>query len=269
MIAGRCGLGILLLVALLGRVAVAASCDVGGADAQDVGNARIAIARNCDCGVARHKDYTRCAREQAEATLVNPGCRNTVVRCASRSTCGRPGAVSCCRTNAHGVTRCSIKSSTEKCTAPRGGQACVGSFTSCCDACHDGGCVSPTPPEACSGGSAPPQCGGTCPPGTVCVDNPGSGGCVCTGTACGETEFPQCGGVCPGLLACVPFQSFENGVFRPVCGCGIPNASCPTGSGSVCGTGGSRCPPGQACTFSPVSPDPNFPPPLCGCTGPF
>src|SRR5262245_44207246 len=267
MIAARSGLGILLIVALLGRIAVAASCDPDGADAQDVASARLAVARNCPCRVAGHKDYVRCARAQAEATLVNRGCRGPVTRCASRSTCGRTGYVSCCRTNSHGATRCSIKSSAAKCVPPRDGQACVGSFSSCCDACHDGGCVSPTPPQACSGGSDPPQCGGSCPPGTACVDNPGSGGCVCTGTSCGETAFPQCGGVCPIGLACMPFQSLENGPVRHVCACASPNASCPT-TGSGCTTAG-RCPPGQVCTFSSISPDPTFPPPLCGCSGPL
>src|SRR5262245_14082456 len=265
MIAGRCGLGILLLVALLGRVAVAASCDAGGADAQDIAGARLAVARNCVCGVTGRKDYVRCARAQAEATLVNRSCRGAVTRCASRSTCGRTDAVSCCRTNSHGATRCSIKSSAAKCVPPRGGQACVGSFSSCCDACHDGGCVTPTTPPACSGGSGPPQCGGTCAPGTVCVDNPGTGGCVCAATECGQTEFPQCGGVCPLGLTCMPFQSFENGSSRQGCACGNANAPCPT-TGSGC-AGGARCPAGQACTFSSVSPDPTFPPPLCGCSG--
>jgi hypothetical protein len=269
MMAGRSGLGILLIVALIGRVAVAASCDPGGADAQDITNARIAVARNCTCLVASHKDYVRCAREQAEATLVNRNCRGAVVRCASRSTCGSTGAVTCCRTNSHGATRCSIKSSAAKCLPPRDGQACVGSFSSCCDACHDGGCAAPIPPQACSGGSGPPQCGGTCPPGTVCVDNPGAGGCVCTATGCGETAFPQCGGLCPGLLVCMPFQSIQfAGVVGQVCACGNPNVSCSMGTGSACVTGG-RCPPGQACTVSSISPDPNFPPPLCGCIDPL
>src|SRR5204862_1234719 len=52
---------------------------------------------------------------------------------------GRPGFVTCCRTNSNGNTSCSIKSSESACEPPPGGTACVGSVPSCCDACGPGG----------------------------------------------------------------------------------------------------------------------------------
>src|SRR5437867_825051 len=66
-------------------------------------------------------------------------CRANVERCASRSTCGRAGHVTCCRTSATGSTTCAIKRSAS-CRAPRGGRACVGTEASCCDACGASGC---------------------------------------------------------------------------------------------------------------------------------
>src|SRR5439155_60280 len=52
-----------------------------------------------------------------------------------QSTCGIPGAVTCCRTDATGNTTCSIKRSAGACKPPSGGTAFVGSAPSCCDAC--------------------------------------------------------------------------------------------------------------------------------------
>src|SRR5438067_396659 len=116
-----------------------AACDPStDPDKSDIANARAAVAANCDCaGAASHGEYVTCAVEQADATLQNPSCRGAVMRCAARSTCGRPGAFTCCRTRASGQTRCSIKPDPGHCTAPRGGTASVGSdrTPSCCDAC--------------------------------------------------------------------------------------------------------------------------------------
>jgi hypothetical protein len=121
----------------------AARCDATGADAADVAAARAAVALNCDCaGAENHGQYVRCATEQARATLENPSCRGAVTKCAAKSTCGKPGFVTCCRTNSKGTTKCSTKSSADRCKAPKGGSACVSTFASCCDACTTGGCAS-------------------------------------------------------------------------------------------------------------------------------
>ena len=119
-----------------------AKCDPTGADAADFAAARRAIAENCDCtGAANHGAYVSCAAGQATATLVNKSCHGQVVKCAARSTCGKPGFVACCRTKATGETKCSTKSSADRCKAPKGGRACVSTFASCCDACTTSGCA--------------------------------------------------------------------------------------------------------------------------------
>ena len=119
-----------------------AKCDPSGADAADVAAARAAVALNCDCaGAANHGAYVSCAAGQAKLTLVNPSCKGAVVKCAAKSTCGKPNFVTCCRTKASGATKCSTKSSASKCVPPSGGSACVGNFASCCDACTSTGCA--------------------------------------------------------------------------------------------------------------------------------
>ena len=120
-----------------------AKCDASGADAADIAAARAAVALNCDCaGAANHGQYVKCAGEQARTTLVNKSCRGAVVKCAAKSTCGKPNFVTCCRTNSKGVTKCSTKSSGNSCKPQKGGTACVGTFSSCCDACTASGCAS-------------------------------------------------------------------------------------------------------------------------------
>jgi hypothetical protein len=122
--------------------ASAAKCDATGADAADVARAHAAVAANCDCaGASNHGQYVKCVTEQANMTLTNPSCKGAVVKCAARSTCGKPGFVTCCRTSAKGVTKCSTKSGADRCNPPRGGSACVSTFASCCDACTATGCA--------------------------------------------------------------------------------------------------------------------------------
>src|SRR5262245_23822042 len=119
-----------------------AKCDATGVDAVDIATARAAVAANCDCaGSPNHGQYVKCATEQARATLVNQSCRGAVVKCAAKSTCGKPGFVTCCRTNAKGVTKCSTKSGADRCKPPKSGAACVSTFASCCDACTTSGCA--------------------------------------------------------------------------------------------------------------------------------
>jgi hypothetical protein len=115
---------------------VLAACDSSTEpDQSDVASARAAVAANCDCaGAASHGVYLRCAAQQANATLVNKSCAGAVKKCAAKSTCGRPGAVTCCVTKT-GRTKCRIRRDAAHCTASNGSTACVGTNTSCCDAC--------------------------------------------------------------------------------------------------------------------------------------
>jgi hypothetical protein len=121
-----------------------AKCDPTGADAADIANARAQVTANCPCATAtNHGQYVKCAGEQARMNLVNQSCRGAVVKCAAKSTCGKPNFVACCRTK-NGVTKCSTKSSASHCTAPMGGSACASTKSSCCDACTASGCASPS-----------------------------------------------------------------------------------------------------------------------------
>lgn len=120
----------------------AAGCDPAGADAPDIADARDAIAAACDCaGAPSPGVYKRCAKDTARATLANPKCLSTVMKCESKTTCGRPGAVVCCRTSITGETKGKVVRSNAHCHSPRTGSACVGPGTSVCDACNATGCT--------------------------------------------------------------------------------------------------------------------------------
>src|SRR5262245_3489455 len=104
-------------------------------DKSDVANARAAVAANCDCaGATSRGEYVRCAAQQAESVLLNRGCRGRVKKCASKSTCGKPGSVTCCRTK-NGESKCKTMRSATACQ-DKGG--IFGTCTSCCDACASG-----------------------------------------------------------------------------------------------------------------------------------
>src|SRR5262249_26101390 len=230
-----------------------ANCDPSvEPDRSDVASAREA-AGVCDCaGSASHRVYVRCAVDEANAVLVNKGCAGVVKRCAAKSTCGRPGFVTCCRTRRSGTTSCSVKESAARCVAPSGGTACVGSAPSCCDACGAGCGVTTTTTSSTSTTSLfPPLCGpdaqGTCAgicPSVFddCVPDPGTGACTCVPGPCRAVGgFGSCGGTCPSPALCTLF---------PVpggCACVIPCE----------GSGAPPCPQpcqsGQACVFNPTT----------------
>jgi hypothetical protein len=120
-------------------------------DPAAVAAARAAADAACDatdtgCATAaRHGEYVSCIARQAKAAVkagtLPKSCRGDVVRCAARSTCGKSGAVACCRTSKRGKASCAI---TVRCLAPKHGTACVASAPSCCDACAGATCVGPT-----------------------------------------------------------------------------------------------------------------------------
>jgi sugar lactone lactonase YvrE len=108
-----------------------------------------AIEAACDCaGSPHHGTYVRCATHVARTAVKNgtlsKQCKGAVIDCAARSTCGKPGFVTCCRTTTKGKTTCSIKSNAAHCKTTRHTTACVGQRPSCCDACPSGGCASPS-----------------------------------------------------------------------------------------------------------------------------
>src|SRR5881409_2062625 len=104
--------------------------------------AQAAISQDCPaCSEAsNHGRYVSCVAHVVKRT-VSPGCRGKAIRCAARSTCGKPGFVTCerptdtcdlstgtcagnptqtCATDFDCGTRCSIKSSADRCTGAGG-----------------------------------------------------------------------------------------------------------------------------------------------------
>src|SRR4029453_13474788 len=145
-----------------------AKCDPV-ADAADILAAQTAAA-SCICAAAEnHGQHVSCvAKAVKEAALANPSCGAAVKKCAARPPRGKPGFVTCCRISAKGKLKCSTKSSADKCKAPKGGQACVGTTPSCCDACAAGcgGTTTTTAPPTTST-TAPPTTSTTAPPTTT------------------------------------------------------------------------------------------------------
>jgi hypothetical protein len=114
-------------------------CTCGMAHPQLVAiRAEISTACPCDAS-ASHGDFVRCARailEGATATgRLLPGCEKAILKCEAKSICGRPGAVTCCRTSAKGIGKCLVKRDLTHCKAPVGGTVVLGASATCCDAC--------------------------------------------------------------------------------------------------------------------------------------
>jgi hypothetical protein len=120
-------------------------CDAAGADAAAIAVTRARVDLACPCAAFdgtkghKHGDYVQCATATVKAAVaageLKKTCQGAVKACAAKSTCGKPGAVTCQRTTARNKTTCAIKNDALSCTAPKGGSACVGSATSCCDGC--------------------------------------------------------------------------------------------------------------------------------------
>jgi hypothetical protein len=245
--AASAGLGLCLVLA---AASVArATCDpTTDPDKTDIANARAAVAANCDCaGATSAGAYKSCAAQQADTTLVNKTCARVVKRCAARSTCGRPSAVTCCVTKTTG-TKCKIKRDAAHCTAPAGATACVGSYASCCDACSAGSCATATTtttssttttttttPRPCGGNPQYPSCNGTCDPGMGCAYSQPLGACRCVpDDTCRQTAnfcFVPATGDCSHVADCPPGYgcTIEPGgavCLGPSCG---PGCFCPQG----------------------------------------
>src|SRR5262245_411716 len=110
---------------------------------------RAAADAQCPCGTfSSHKAYLHCVAKVAKTAVQNgsllEACRASVRGCAKKSTCGKAGFVTCCRTTAKGSTKCVVKPSAAKCTAPKGGSVCVSTVPSCCDTCAAGSCAAVT-----------------------------------------------------------------------------------------------------------------------------
>src|SRR5262249_1611652 len=107
-----------------------------GTDPAAFASTRAAAKTQCPCeSFASHKSYVHCVAQFAKAAATSGSlpkqCKAEVLGCARKSTCGSKGFETCCRTTATGRTKCSLKSATAKCTAPKGGSACMRTVPSC------------------------------------------------------------------------------------------------------------------------------------------
>ena len=208
------------------RLASAVACDPSGGDAASVAAARAAVDGACDCALApNHGTYVRCA-----AGVLNglPGglrkeCKGTVKKCYARSTCGKPGFITCCVTKG-GSTTCKTQRDAATCTAKGDIPSAA---TSCCDACTPTTSTTATSTTTATttttttlppcGGNLFPSCNGSCPTGQQCFSDPQFGTCRCADPAhppCSSITNNQCQiGTCPSGLGC--------GIPGPgVCDCG-------------------------------------------------
>jgi hypothetical protein len=150
---GVVALSLLLGVARTGQ----AGCGSDPGDNQKVIDARADAESQCGpCAAAtNHGVYVSCvagvANDRANNNLLPKNCKGKVKKCAAKSTCGKPGFVTCliptdtcvdgtcsrnqdqtCTTDANCGTRCHIRRSAQSCT-DRGGT--VGAGSSCCAPC--------------------------------------------------------------------------------------------------------------------------------------
>src|SRR5579862_2475950 len=132
--------GLLVVLGVLTARAAFARCGALPGDSMAVADIRARAEMQCDCSTAfSHSVYVRCVRAVATTAVergeLTPSCRSAVVKCANKSTCGRPGAVVCRRTTSRGASRCSIKKSATRCHGSTAASACVVTgVASCCDA---------------------------------------------------------------------------------------------------------------------------------------
>jgi hypothetical protein len=149
MIRGIASSAVLLAIALAAASA-SAQCE-SPEDLAAVAASRGIVNMRCACDTAvPHGQYVRCAstvaNEEMVALRLPRQCRKVVVKCAAKSTCGKPvGFHPCCKTNRLGKVKCKIRLP-EQCRSGPGGAHCV-SFTkkSCCDSCTGvGTCASPS-----------------------------------------------------------------------------------------------------------------------------
>lgn len=196
--------------------AALAKCGDDSADAQAVAEARAQIEGDCNCvGATTHGAYVRCAlgvvKARVAAGTLPASCKREVRRCAARSTCGKPGFVTCCLGGPE--PHCRTMKDEATCTGKSGtGGAC----RSCCDACGAGGCVQPTTTTSststtttttipCADASPSyPICAGGCGEAEVCqaIGHPGGVGeclCVPADTSCDTVAYQCVLGTCaPG-----------------------------------------------------------------------
>jgi hypothetical protein len=128
--------GLLALSVVLGVArASQAGCGADPGDNQKVIDARADAESQCGpCAAAtNHGVYVSCvagvANDRANNNLLPKNCKGKVKKCAAKSSCGKPGFVTCCITNSKG-TKCKLKKDATACT-DKGGTVNT-THSSCC-----------------------------------------------------------------------------------------------------------------------------------------
>lgn len=226
----------LTLACVLAAARVAtAGCDATVANDQALRDARAAIDAACPCAAATSPGtHTKCAKVVVNARVANAQldtkCKSAALLHAKKSTCGRPGAVVCCRVKP-GKTSHKIAKSAAKCTGTSTLTACTSDLQFIDTGCDANGCVAPIcgnevvePGETCDPPLGP-DCSNTCqtescePPVTSCgngtldvgeaCEPPGTGACGwdCQTTACAAPALGEIGVACVGGSATVGIGS--------------------------------------------------------------
>jgi hypothetical protein len=136
-----------MLMSVFTLIALATNPATGRAACSDpnaVATVRGRIDTQCDCaGAVSRTEYLGCASHVIGEALSDGSlpvqCVSAVKKCASKSTCGRAGYVTCLVAKPSG-TRCSLKRNAALCTRLPG--SCVGTTPFCCDGA--GGCFGTT-----------------------------------------------------------------------------------------------------------------------------
>jgi hypothetical protein len=152
-----------------------------------------AVADTCPCDAAvSHRSHVKCVSRAVKDLLVAhalpTACKGAIVRCAARSTCGKPGATTC-RITASGETeRCRVRTSAARCEA-RGGTLGAGTCCASCPTTTTSSTTSTTTLESSTTtttlipcGGLFPACLGSCPPGETCTAGAPLDPCVCVPT---------------------------------------------------------------------------------------
>ena len=104
-----------------------------------------AVMGSCPCDTAtNHGQFVSCASRvvfgATKAGTLSRECRHVIRRGVAKSSCGKPGFVTCCRTGVPAAAACVVKRDAAGCATAGG---CVGSTSTCVDACANG-CGSPS-----------------------------------------------------------------------------------------------------------------------------
>lgn len=189
-----------LIVVSAGRAE--ARCDVT-ASATALADARAAIDAACPCGLAEKPSaYVKCAKPviaaRIENQLLDKACKGEALKHATKSTCGRPGAVVCCRVSTSGHTSHKIAKEAGKCVDTPKITTCISDFQSVPTGCTPTGCA----PEC---GNDVVESGETCdsPDGIECDQTCQLITCELPPTSCGNGSI-DVGEACdpPGVEAC-------------------------------------------------------------------